>query len=228
MIVSGLKKTLGAFNLDIESLSLSKPGIYGLIGPNGCGKTTVAKILSGVVRADSGNIDNEGLDSREITMIPQKSYFIDDSVYNNLVYPLKIRGIRPEQSICDACLEKIALAGRRNQHASSLSSGEQQKLALMRAVIFEPKFIIVDEALTDLDIDSLDMFERMFLDMQERKPIIWLVISHQLAHVQRLCDYVFFMENGKVAAEGPADEILLRPKHSGLCKYLRYETLQGA
>jgi ABC-type methionine transport system ATPase subunit len=113
---------------------------------------------------------------------------------------------------------------RQKQNARSLSSGQQQKLALIRAVIFHPKLIIVDEALTDLDIDSLDMAEQLIFDIQRRAPILWLIISHQLPHVRRLCEHIFFMANGQLETHGSAAEILVDPKNPLVQQYLKHET----
>ncbi|GMO42191.1 MAG: dipeptide/oligopeptide/nickel ABC transporter ATP-binding protein [Treponemataceae bacterium] len=223
--ITGLKKTLGGFSLDIESLVIEKPGIYGLIGPNGSGKTTAAKLITGVIPKDEGVIDFAGLAPRDITMLPQKPYMIAGTVYDNLTYPLKIRNARPDRDVCEEMLKKAGLWEKRAQQAGSLSSGERQKLAFMRALIFEPKFVIADEAFVDLDIDSLDMAESLILERQRRSPVTWLIISHQLPHVKRLCEYVFFMNGGRLEARGSAEDILLRPHNLHVIKYLRHEIL---
>lgn len=225
MRISKLKKKMGDFSLEIDRLELNSPGVYGLIGPNGCGKTTTAKLIADLLPYDAGQIDYEGLCARDITMLPQKPYLIDDTVYNNLVYPLRVRGVKPDSALCSDYLGKIGFLDKQKQQARSLSSGEQQKLAFMRAMIFEPKLIIVDEALTDLDIDSLDMFEQMIFDIQKTRPVIWLLISHNLPHIQRMCPYIFFMAEGRLEAEGAAGEILIRPQNETLKRYLKHETI---
>jgi ABC-type multidrug transport system ATPase subunit len=221
--VTGLKKTLGNFSLSINELVIEKPGIYGLIGPNGCGKTTVAKLIMDIISRDAGSIDFGGLTAQDITMLPQKPYMMDDTVYNNLVYPLKLRGIKPDENLCKEYLHKIGLWEQQKQRAKSLSSGEQQKLGFMRSLIFEPKLLIVDEALTDLDIDSLDMVEHTILSMQKRTPIMWFIISHQLPHIKRLCDYIFFMSAGKIETHGTVEEILKHSQNPHVLRYLQHE-----
>lgn len=226
MKISNLEKAMGSFSLHIDHFEITSPGLYGLIGPNGCGKSTTAKLIAGIIPHDAGEIDYEGLGSRDITMLPQKPYLMDDTVWGNLIYPLKVRGISPDEKLCSEYLDKIGLLRKQKQRARSLSSGEQQKLALARAMIFEPKLLIVDEALTDLDIDSLDMFERMILDIQKIRPVIWLIISHQLPHIRRLCEYIFFMADGRLETEGTADEILIRPANPLVKQYLKHETME--
>jgi len=221
--ISSLARTAGAFSLFVNSLTIPAPGIYCLIGPNSCGKSTTATILCGILQPDSGEIDMS-LDRRDITMITQKPYIMDDTVYNNLAYPLRLRGVKAYKDVCDAYLEKIGFLERKNQRAKGLSGGERQKLALLRAMIFQPRLIILDEAMTDLDLDSLELFEGMILERQKQDPIIWIIISHQLAQVKRLCDYIFFFTNGKLEAEGPTEELLHSPNPM-VRRYLKHGAL---
>jgi ABC-type glutathione transport system ATPase component len=109
----------------------------------------------------------------------------------------------------------------RQQKARLLSGGEQQKLSILRALIFRPRFIVADEAMTALDIDSLDFFEKLILESQKKDPIIWVIISHQMPHVRRLAEKIFFMYKGRIESEGDAGEIFSRPDNPHLKQYLR-------
>jgi len=220
MLLTGVEKKLGDFSLHIERLAVPGPGIYGLVGPNGSGKSTLAKLMAGLMEADRGGLELGGLCSRDITLLSRKPYMMDDTVYNNLVYPLKLRNIKPDPRLIDDYLEKMGLRGREKQKARLLSGGEQQKLAFLRALIFRPRLIIADEAMTALDIDSLDLFEKTILDEQKKDPIIWIIISHQMSHIRRLAAYVFFMYRGKLEAEGSLDEVLAQSSNPHLRQYL--------
>ena len=222
MIISNVTKTLGKFRLAINELAIRVPGIYGLIGPNGSGKSTAAKLIAGILAPDTGEINREGLGSRDITMLTQKPYMMDDTIYNNLIYPLKVRGIKPDSALCENMLARCGLSDRRKQNARSLSGGEKQKLALCRAMIFRPKMIIADESFAELDIDSIDIFEEMIRDTQSRAPVIWLIISHQIPQIRRLCDYLFFMSDGRIEAQGPMEEIL-NSRNAVIRKFLKHE-----
>jgi len=221
MTLTGIYKKLGNFSLCVEKLVVPGTGIYGLVGPNGSGKSTLAKLMAGLLEPDNGRIDTEGLGPRDITLLSRKPYLMNDSVYNNLVYPLKLRNIKPDPLVIDSYLERMGFSERRKQKARSLSGGEQQKLAFLRALIFKPRIIIADEAMTALDIDSLDQFENMILEEQKKDPVIWIVISHQMSHVRRLADNVFFMYQGKIEVEGSMEKILSGSSNPHLRQYLR-------
>jgi len=221
MLLNDVQKKLGDFSLFIEHLEISKPGVYGLIGPNGSGKSTLAKIMAGLLAPDSGSIDTEGLSMRDITFLGRKPYMMEDTVYNNLVFPLDIRKIKPDTDIINEYLNRMNFLKRSRQRAKSLSGGEQQKLSFLRAVIFKPKLVIADEAMTAMDMDSLDLFERTIIEEQKKESSIWIIISHQMPHITRVCDYLFFMYDGKIETHGKTQELFSKSDNPRLENYLR-------
>ena len=222
MRISNITKNFDKFSLHIEDLEIPEEKIYGIIGPNGCGKTTAMKLMAGITLPDSGTIDHKGLTPRDITMVMRKPYLLHDTVINNLVYPLKIRKITPDNELVESYLNMTGLQDYRNEYALSLSGGEQQKLALARALIFSPKLIFIDEAFSSMDIESVAFFENYILDMQKTEPKTWVIISHQLSNIKRLCEHVFFMSGGEVKTSGSTRELLESPDCSELKQYLQY------
>ena len=225
MKITNLTKSFDGFKLQIDNFELKSERIYGLIGPNGCGKSTFIKIMAGLLEPSSGNVDYGNLTSRDITMIPRKPYFLHDSVYKNLIYPLTLRKIKLEQSLIEEYLELAGLKDKQRQYALSLSGGEQQKLALVRAFIFNPKLILIDEAFTNLDIESMSLFEDFIHKRQQREPLTWVIISHHLSHIRRLCEHVVFMHGGKIEADGTVQDVMLKPKNALLKRYIEFEAL---
>ena len=221
MTLNGVEKKLGSFSLCVEKLAVHCPGIYGLIGPNGSGKSTLAKLMAGLLDADRGSIETNGLGPRDITLLDRKPYMMNDTVYNNLVYPLALRGIKPDPLIIESYLEIMGFGSKRKQKARSLSGGEQQKLSFLRALIFKPKLIIADEAMTALDIDSLQVFENLIMESQKKDPAIWIIINHQMPHVMQLSKHIFFMYQGRIETEGSTEDIFSRPENPHLRQYLR-------
>ena len=222
MRISDLKKSFERFALHIGNLEIAQGTINGIIGPNGCGKTTAMKLMAGITAPDSGQIDYAGLAPREITMVFRKPYLLRDTVAKNLLYPLKIRKIKPDCGQVKQYLEMAGLQGRRDEYAPGLSGGEQQKLSLIRALIFSPKLIFVDEAFSNMDIESVAIFEDHILRTQESNPITWIIVSHQLSNIKRLCGHVHFMHEGRIKLSGPPSALLPDPKDPDLRRYLQY------
>ncbi|MBR5305748.1 MAG: ATP-binding cassette domain-containing protein, partial [Oscillospiraceae bacterium] len=109
MKITDLKKQQGSFQLNVKNAQFEQGKVHGIIGSNGSGKTTLSKIIMGTIPYDSGNIDYEGLTPRDITMTGQRPYLMHTNVYNNLVYPLKVRGQQIDESYADYWLEKAGL-----------------------------------------------------------------------------------------------------------------------
>jgi len=198
MRITELRKTIGKTDLYIDDLTIESGLIHGLVGPNGCGKTTLLKLIMGIVQPDSGSIDYEGLKMTDMTMMSQRPYLMHRSVYDNIVYPLKIRG---EQTGCDEVedlMERVGLLNLKNQYAGSLSSGERQKLSFIRAIIFRPKMVLMDETLSNLDADSEALFKEIIMERHREDGSTWLIVSHQWDEMNDLFDKVHHMEKGKI------------------------------
>jgi len=228
MKISDIRKSYGKFSLHVEQLSLTQGKIYGIIGSNGCGKTTLMKIIAGLLEPDSGQIDYGDLTPRDITMVFRKPYLIHDTLMHNLTYPLKVRGIKPDTELTKHYLDIAGLWEVREQYAPGLSSGQQQKLALARALIFSPKLVLIDEAFSNLDMESTSAFEQLILERQRSSPATYIVCAHQLSHIQRLCGQVLFMHGGRIEASDSADEMLTQPQNQELQKFLKYSSLEAA
>ena len=201
MKITDLEKNIGSFNLKIDDLYI-KPGlVHGLAGHNGSGKTVLLKLIMGILEPDRGTIDLEGKDRKNMTMMSQRPYLLTGSVYDNIVYPLKLRKIKPDEAEIDSLLERTGLLAQKNQYARSLSSGERQKLSFLRAIIFEPEFIIMDETLSNLDPESERAIVEIIKEIQSERPVTWLMVSHGRDVREELCDIIHYMEKGRITDE---------------------------
>ena len=198
MRITELRKEIGKTDLYIDDLKIENGLIHGLVGPNGCGKTTLLKLIMGIMEADSGSIDYEGLKPADITMMSQRPYLMHANVYDNIVYPLKIRGMKIDKYEIDGLMERTGLLQIKDQYAGSLSSGERQKLSFLRAIVFRPKLILMDETLSNLDPDSGKLFKEMIVERRDEDGSAWLIVSHQWDGMNELFDKVHHMEKGRI------------------------------
>jgi ABC-type multidrug transport system ATPase subunit len=226
MRITDLEKKIGDFSLKISSLNLEEGVIHGFIGGNGCGKTTLAKLIMRILPADSGVIDFGNLTPTDMTMTSQRPYLLHTSVYENIVYPLRLRKTKIDEKKVDELLLTFGLLGKKNQYAKSLSSGERQKVSLIRALIFNPKLVIIDETLSNLDMESAELFEQMILDLQKENPRTFILISHQLPHLYKMCDHVHFFSKGRLVESGTAEKIFLTSKNEIVRNYMKTQLIE--
>jgi len=226
MRITNLQKQIEDFYLQIDDLHLEEHKVHGIVGGNGCGKSTLAKLLMGIMEPDQGVVDYQGLQPTEMTMTLQRPYLLHESVYENIIYPLKIRRIVPQEEEIDQWLKRYGLADKKKRYARSLSSGERQKLSFIRAMIFEPKLVIIDETFSNLDPDTVTLMEDWILQKQKETPITYLIISHQIGQIFRLCDVVHVMDKGQIVESGPCKEVLLHSENSAVQNYIKGHTIR--
>ncbi len=208
MIITNLKKSRGELEISIPQLHFTKGKIHGLFGGNGCGKSSLSKLLIGDILPDSGHIDFEGVATTEMTLMPQRPYLLQRTVFENIIYPLQIRNLAIDEQKIDAYLTRTNLLHKKNQYARTLSSGEQQKISFIRSLIFKPKLIMIDETLSNLDIDSLTIFLDLILEMQEELQATWIIISHQFSQLKKVCSEFHYMKKGQIMASGELEHVL--------------------
>lgn len=220
MKITDLKKIYGKFSLNIQELEFDENKIHGIIGSNGSGKSTLVKIISGLIEPDNGKVDYGDIKMQDITITSQRPYMLHDSVYKNLIYPLKIRKKKISKEEIAEWLTMCGLLGKEKQYAPSLSGGERQKLSFARALIFGPKVVVIDETMANLDPDSVALFEKIISERQKTDPITWIIVSHQPAQIYKLCDMVYFMDKGIILDSGRPEELYFDSQNSVISQYM--------
>lgn len=230
------KKHRDGFALDV-AIEVSSPGVVALFGRSGCGKTTLANIIAGLLRADEAHVEIDGVvlegagqyvpaERRRIGYVFQDArLFPHLDVMSNLRYgekrarrfgPYANLRTYPRMMAGPITLEKIApmlaLEPLLSRRAHQLSGGERQRVALGRALLSQPRLLLLDEPLASLDAarreEVLPYLERLRDELSI--PIIY--VSHQFEEVLRLATHVVLMERGKVLSQGALDDVSLHPE----------------
>ncbi|MGB7605296.1 MAG: ABC transporter ATP-binding protein [Lutisporaceae bacterium] len=220
------KKTV----LSIGELEVKSNTITGIIGPNGSGKSTLMRIISGIEKQDSGTITFDGMQPtetvrKEMTMVFQKPYLINTSVYNNIAYPLKLRGNKKDEisKKVDSVIELLDLCAIKQQNARTLSGGEAQKVALARAIVFEPRLLLLDEPTSNIDPNSIFTMEKAIRHINEATGATVLLVTHNVKQLRRLCSNAVFLENGSVQVQGTVEILFSNLGNTSIGRFISEE-----
>lgn len=218
--------------LKIDDFHVDSGCFLGIIGPNGAGKSTLVKIIAGLDQATTGEIqyDNTHLNTsvyQKMTMVFQKPYLLRTSVFNNIAYPLKIRKVdnRSIEEKVNQLLEEMDIQHIKNQNAWTLSGGEAQKVALARAIIFQPSLLILDEPTANIDPASIFMMEKTVRHFHEESKATIIIVTHNLQQAKRLCTDVAFMHQGNVIEYGKTEDVIFSSKNQITRKFVEGEII---
>lgn len=213
----------GARRVDGVSLSLGAGGATMVMGPNGAGKSLLLRMLHGLIEPTSGRILWGGAPMsddirRRQAMVFQRAVLLRRSVAANIDFVLKLRGAA-DPARRDALLEHVGLLDRSRQAARLLSGGEQQRLALARALATEPEVLFLDEPTASLDPASTQMIESLVADAKARGVKI-IFVTHDLGQAKRVADEVVFLHRGRIAERTPAAQFFNDPSSEAARAYL--------
>lgn len=203
---------LGNFTLDVE-LSLPATGVTAIFGPSGCGKTSVARCIAGLQRmadgfcAVDGDIWQDGSSFRPVHRRPigyvfqEASLFPHLSVRRNLLFGA--RKVARAPIAFDEVVELLGLAALLDRSPHHLSGGERQRVAIGRALLSQPKLLLMDEPLAALDRTTKDEILPFLERLHETLSLPVLYISHDMAEIERFADHLVLMERGRITGSGP-------------------------
>jgi tungstate transport system ATP-binding protein len=175
-------------------------------------------------------INGQGINKelcKNITLVFQKPYLINTDVYNNIAYPLKIRGI-PKTEMkekTEKMLELLQLREIMHQNARTLSGGEMQKVALARAIVFEPQLLLLDEPTANIDPQTMQLMENALGYINKSCNTTVVLVTHNIRQLQRMCSEAIFMRDGKAAEQGKVKEVLSKINQSFVGDFFEQELL---
>ena len=235
--VRDLTKTFGqVVAVNHIGFAIEEGEILTLLGPSGCGKTTTLRLVAGLEQPDSGDISmaDRVLTSREAgTWVPPEkramgmvfqSYAVwpHMTVFENVAYPLKAQGF-PKESIggkVQAVLDMVGLGGLDQRSASLLSGGQQQRVAVARALVFEPKLLLLDEPLSNLDAKLREQMRFEFRNLQQRIGITCIYVTHDQAEAMVLSDRIAVMDSGNIEQLGNPRDIFEKPATASVADFI--------
>ncbi|MGU3540586.1 ABC transporter ATP-binding protein [Methylobacterium sp. A54F] len=203
----------------------------GIVGESGCGKSTTARLLMGLIAPDAGQVlfDGEAVGSRALPwrsfrrqaqMVFQDSYASLNprmSVEASIAFGPRVNGLgaRAATERARGLLARVGLEPRRfaDRYPHELSGGQRQRVNIARALALEPRLLLLDEAVSALDKSVEAQVLNLLLDLKQEFGLTYLFISHDLNVVRFICDRVMVMYLGRVAEIGPAERVLSRPAH---------------
>ena len=201
------------------NFKINKGSIVGLLGPNGCGKTTTIGMMLGLIKPTSGtvfvngqNIENEN----NRTKILEKVNFISPyvelpkklTVKENLIVYGKMYGVNNlEDKILDL-MKKLNLLDFEKRKTGELSSGQKNRVSLAKALINDPEILLLDEPTASLDPDVGDYIRTYIEDFASKKGTTILLASHNMNEVERLCGEVMMMKNGQIIDKGTCESLI--------------------
>jgi putative spermidine/putrescine transport system ATP-binding protein len=229
--ISNLSKSFGEVRaVDGVSLDVLDGEFLTLLGPSGSGKTTVLRMIAGFERADSGNINLDGIDvtdlppyEREVnTVFQDYALFPHLSVRENIEYGLRIKKIAKSdrESRSEQALEQVRLTGFGDRKPSQLSGGQRQRVALARALINQPKVLLLDEPLGALDLKLREQMQLELKDIQRNVGITFIFVTHDQEEALTMSDKIAVFNHGKIVQIGTPKEIYQNPQSAFVSEFV--------
>ena len=201
------------------NFTINKGSIVGLLGPNGCGKTTTIGMILGLIKPTSGtvfingqNIENE----KDRTKILEKVNFISPyvelpkklTVEENLKVYGKMYGVNNLKDKISDLMEQLNLLEFKKRKTGELSSGQKNRVSLAKALINDPEILLLDEPTASLDPDVGDYIRTYIESFASKKATTILLASHNMNEVERLCNEVMMMKNGEIIDKGTCNDLI--------------------
>lgn len=218
IIVENLTKqfddTLAVNNINF---TINRGTTVGLLGPNGCGKSTTLGMILGLIKPSSGSvlINNKNIENNRVASLENMNFvspYVDLpkrlTVRENLNVYGRLYGVKNLDDKVADVMNKLDLTTLSSKKTGELSSGQKNRVALAKSIINNPKILLLDEPTASLDPDVGDVIRSFIQDYTYTNKATILLASHNMNEVERLCDKVMMMKKGKIIDHGKCDELI--------------------
>ena len=212
------------------SFDIKEGELICILGPSGCGKTTLLNIIGGFISDFSGdvllsdeNINNIPPEKREIATVFQSyGLFTHKNVIDNVSYGLKLLKIdkNTRENRAKEMLEKVGLASYEKKKIKELSGGEQQRVAIARSMVLNPKLLLLDEPLSNLDVHLRDVMRKEIKKIQKQFGVTMIIVTHDQEDAFKLADRVIVINEGHIEQIGTPEELYKEPKNNFISNFI--------
>lgn len=220
--------------LNVPELEIFPGEIFALIGPSGAGKSTLLRLLNFLEPPARGKVIYQDtpfsstaeipLDlRRQVTTVFQRPILLDRSVWDNVVYGLRLRGERDGCQATGKALDLVSLGHLAHQRARTLSGGEAQRVALARALVIEPAVLLLDEPTANLDPANVGLIEEIVNRLNQESHTTVVLVTHNVFQAHRLAHRVAFLLEGRVIESGTVEDIFDCPDDPRTRAFVRGE-----
>ena len=199
--------------LDFPGIQLQPGKIYAIIGANGSGKSTFAKILAGVLKADQ---KGPFLDTQSVGYMPQKNYAFRMTTKANVLLNGK------DEQRANALLDAIGLRELENKRADRLSGGETARMALVRLMMKHYDMVLLDEPTAAMDMETTLLSEKLIVEYVRETGCALVLVTHSLQQARRIADEVLYFHKGKLLESGPKEQVLYDPQKAETRQFLEF------
>lgn len=240
IVLENVSKSFNTKNGVVEAvknvnLHVKKGEIHGVIGHSGAGKSTLIRCVNMLERPTAGKVFINGEETtsfplgelrearQNIGMIFQGFNLLKTAtVYDNIAIPLKLLGLHKNEvkERVEKYLDIVGLANRHLAYPSELSGGQKQRVAIARALAQEPEILLSDEATSALDPETTESILELLLRVNKEFGITILLITHEMDVIQKICDYVYVIEDGELIEHGTTIDLFTNPQHETTNRFL--------
>ncbi len=199
--------------LDFPGLELTPGNIYAVIGANGSGKSTFAKILAGVLKADRRG---KHLDAGSVGYMPQKNYAFRMSTKANILLNGK------DEARAEKLMEAIQISHLAEKRADKLSGGETARMALARLMMERYDLVILDEPTAAMDMETTILSENLIVEYVRETGCAMILVTHSLQQARRIADEVLYFHKGKLLESGAKEKVLFDPATAETKQFLEF------